>query len=75
MLRTIFAIFANFSLAQSITSGSIPLYLSKKPSHRNNDSPSFVLEITDNYIHLKNIILIGNRKRQMYNYGDHDINY
>ena len=45
-----FLIFAS-SFAQSITtSGSIP-YLSKNLLHWNNDSPTFLEEITDNYIH------------------------
>ena len=55
----IFAIFAS-SLAQSVTSGSIPICLFKKPPHWNNDFLSFVLEIIDNYIHWKNDILIDN---------------
>ena len=46
----ILAIFAS-SLVQSITSGSIPICLSKKPPHEDKDSLSFVLEIADNYIH------------------------
>ena len=53
-----------FSLAQSITSTSIPTCFPKKPPHWNNDSLSFVLEIFDNYIHslfiAKNNILIDN---------------
>ena len=44
------AIFAS-SLAQLITSGSIPICSSKKPSFWNNASLSFVLEIIDNCIH------------------------
>ena len=38
----------------------IPIRLSKKPQHKDYDSLSFVLEITNNYIHWKNNILIDN---------------
>ena len=46
-----------FFFGQSITSDSIPICLSKKFPHWNNDSLLFVLEIIDNYIYWKNNIL------------------
>ena len=49
--------------------------MSKKPPPKDNIPLSFVLESTDNYIHCKNNILINNSQRQMYSYGDHEINY
>ena len=45
---------------QSIRSGSIPIFMSKRPSHWNKFSLKFIPEITDNYIHWKDKILIDN---------------
>ena len=47
-LPNYFDIFAS-TLAQSITSGCIPICMSKKPPHWNKVSLSFVLEIIDSY--------------------------
>ena len=58
----------------SITSGSIPICMSKKPPHWNNASLSFVLQIIDNCIHSKITSLWTTSQRQKYNYGDHEIN-
>ena len=59
----IFAIFAS-SLAQSVTNGSIPICLSEKPPHWNNDFLSFLLEIPDKYIFIEKInILIDNLEK------------
>ena len=49
-MKNDFAIFAS-SLAQSITSGSIPICLSKKPPHQDNDPLLFILAVADNNIH------------------------
>ena len=45
--------------------------MSEKTPHWNNSSLSFVPEITDNFIHWKNDILMENLAK----YDNHEINY
>ena len=49
--------------------------MSKTPPNWNNSSFSFVLEITDNYIHWKNNILMDNLAKANVQLWDHEINY